>query len=91
MELTLSDFSVTDIWELGAGVVSPDDNVLDISDGYSSLEGNLGKSTVMVQTGHGGEIASWDLSSSILGANESIGVGWVSNNNNLNKVESLKF
>lgn len=82
--------SVGDIWELSSRVISPDDNVLDISDGCSGFKGELSKSTVMVQSGHGREVLGWDLSGGVLGSNECIGVGWVSNNDNLKVMEILK-
>lgn len=71
------------IRELGARVVSPDDDVLDVSDSGSSLESNLGQGAVVVKSGHGREVLSRDLSSGILGGDEGVRVGWVSNNDNL--------
>lgn len=40
----------------------------------------------MVQSGHGGEVLGGDLLGSILGTDEGVGVGRVSDNKNLKKI-----
>lgn len=74
--------SVGDIWELGEGVVSPDDEVLDTSDINLQFFRDLVSSSVLVQSGQSSEVSGWNIWSEMR-ADHRVGVGWVSNNNNL--------
>ena len=59
-ELTRLSFTVdggsVDVRVLGGGVVAPDDGVLHLLDGNGGLDGKLGNSTVVVQTGESREV-----------------------------------
>ena len=67
------------VWILSSTVVSPNDNVLDITDCAISSLSDLADCSVLVESCHGGEVLLGDGWSE-LRANESICVGWVSNN-----------
>jgi hypothetical protein len=63
-------------------VVTPDAQFVDVSHLASSLKSQLGKGSVVVQPGHGGEVLLWDTLSVLL-EDEAVGVGWVSNDDGL--------
>ena len=63
-------------------MVAPDGHLLDISDLGVGLESELGKGTVVIETGHGGERGGREIGSIVL-ADESVGVGRVADNNGL--------
>lgn len=51
-----SNSGAADIGVHGGRVVSPDGHLLDVSDLGTGLEGKLSKSSVVIKTGHGGEV-----------------------------------
>ena len=62
-------------------MVSPNDDLLDIVNGASSLLGDLPEGSIVIKTGHGGKV----LLRKILGmssSNQTVGVGRVSHNQN---------
>ena len=63
----------------GGRVVSPEGQILHISDLGASLECDLCNGTVLVETGHGGEVSGGEIRRVVL-SNEAISVGRVSNN-----------
>ena len=63
-------------------MVAPDSHLLDIGDLGVGLESELGKGTVVIETGHGGERGGREIGSIVL-ADESVGVGRVADNNGL--------
>ena len=63
-------------------MVAPDSKLLNVGDFGVGLEGELSKGTVVVKTGHGSEVLSGDAGSIVL-ADQSVGVSWISNNNGL--------
>lgn len=73
------NLGVSDVWVHGWRVVSPDSHVLDVGHLGSGLEGELGECSVVIESGHGGEVLSWKIWGVVL-ADEGVGVGWVSNN-----------
>lgn len=73
------DNGVADIWVHGWGVVAPDGHLLDVGDLGVGLESKLGKSSVVVKSGHGSEVLSWDIWSVVL-ADHGVSVGWVTDN-----------
>jgi len=58
-------------------MVTPDAQLFDISDLALSLEGQLGKSSIVIKSRHGSEVFRWNTLS-VLGKNEAVSVGWVS-------------
>lgn len=76
------DFGVVDIWVLSQGVVSPNDDVLDVFNSGLELVGELGDSSVLVQSSKGGEIFLRN-GGSVVGCDEGVSVSGVSNNQNL--------
>jgi hypothetical protein len=77
-----SDSGVSDVWVHGWGVVAPDGHLLDVGDLGAGLESELSQGAVVVETGHGSEVLGWEVWSVVL-ANHSVGVGWVSDNDGL--------
>ena len=71
-------------------MVTPDGHLLDVGHLGSSLEGELSECSVVVESGHGGEVLSWKIWSVVL-ADESVGVGWVSNDNGLGITGAVEF
>jgi len=51
---------VESIWVLGGGVVSPDDDVVDIIDGAASLISELTLGSALVKSGKSGEVLLGD-------------------------------
>lgn len=70
------------IGELGVGVVSPDENVVDIGDVNASLFGDLVAGSVVVQTSESAEVLLGD-GGGAGGSNKAVGVGGVSDNEDL--------
>src|SRR5690606_7216004 len=68
--------AVVQVWVLGAGVVAPDGHLLDVVDGLAELVGQLRHATVVVEAGHGGELARVDVRRVALG-DQGVGVGRV--------------
>lgn len=66
-------------------MVTPDDDVVDILDGSSSLVCKLAYSSALVKSGQSSEVLLGD-SGSIVRANESVGVGGVSDDTNLHSL-----
>lgn len=73
---------VSNVGVHGGRVVSPDSHLGDVVDGRVGLQGKLGKSSVVVESGHGSEVFPGN-SGSVVGADQSVGVSRVSNNNSL--------
>ena len=69
-------------------MVAPDSKLLDIGDFGVGLKSKLGKGAVVVKTGHSSEILSWNAWSVVL-ANQSVGVGWVSDDDGLGSALSM--
>jgi hypothetical protein len=69
-------------------VVAPDSKLLDIGDFGVGLKSKLGKGAVVIKTGHSSEILSWNAWSVVL-ANQSVGVGWVSDDDGLGSALSM--
>jgi len=63
-------------------VVTPDGHVLNLGDLGTSLESELGEGSVVVESGHGSEVLSWDIGSVVL-ADHSVSVGRVTDNDGL--------
>jgi len=82
------DGGVSDVRVHGRRVVSPDSHLVDRGDGVSCLEGKLGEGSVVVESGHGSEVLSWDIGSVVL-ADKTVGVGRVSDNNGLDITSSV--
>lgn len=76
------DDGVSDIGVHGGRVVSPDGHLLDGGGHVTGLEGELSEGSVVVESGHGGEVGNGNIGSVAL-ADESVGVGGVSDNNGL--------
>src|SRR5690606_9163053 len=74
--------AVVQVRVLGAGVVAPDGHLLDVVDGLAELVGQLRHATVVVETGHGGELARVDVRRVALG-DQGVGVGRVADYQNL--------
>jgi len=66
----------------GGRVVSPDAEVLDVGDLNSSLLGELGESSVVVESGHGGEVLLGDVLG-VVGGDQAVGVAGVSDDDDL--------
>lgn len=64
-------------------MVAPNSHLLNVGDLGVGLESKLGKSSVVIEASHGGEVLSWDFWGIVL-ANHGVGVGWVTNNDGLN-------
>lgn len=77
-----SDGSVADVGVHRGGVVAPDGHLLDVGDLGVGLEGKLGQGTVVVKTGHGGEVLSGDAGGVVL-ADHGVGVGRVADDDGL--------
>ena len=73
---------MSNVWHLGEGMVSPDYHILDVFHLSTSLLTNLAHCSILVQSGQGSEVLLWDAWS-IVRADESVGIGWVSNNEDL--------
>lgn len=73
---------VANIGVHGGRVVSPEGQVLHIGDLGASLEGDLCNGTVLVETGHGGEVGGGEIGRVVL-SNQAVSVGRVSNNDGL--------
>ena len=63
-------------------MVSPDGQLLDVSDFGASLKSQLSDCSVVVETSHGSEGMGWEILGVVL-ADHSIGVGWISDDNSL--------
>lgn len=63
-------------------MVAPDGELVDVGDLGSSLKSELGKGSVVVESGHGGEVLAGDAWA-VVGEDESVGVGGVSNDDGL--------
>ena len=63
-------------------MVSPDSQLLDVSDTRVSSESELGEGSIMIESRHSGELAGWDSFSGVL-EDKTVSVGWVSDNNSL--------
>src|SRR5690606_3385604 len=74
--------AVVQIRVLGAGVVAPDGHFLDVVDGLAQFVGQLCHATVVVEAGHGGELARVDVRRVALG-DQGVGVGRVADYQNL--------
>jgi len=79
---------VADVGVHGGGVVTPDGHLLDVSNLDASLEGKLGQSSVVVETGHGSEVLSGNTGSVVL-ADHGVGVGRVTNDDGLDITLSI--
>jgi len=66
----------------GWGVIAPDRHLCDVVDRRVGLKSKLGQGSVVVESGHSSKVLSWD-SGSVMCADQSVGVGWVSDNNGL--------
>ena len=77
-----TDGAVSNIWVHSWRVVTPDAELLDVGDLGLRLEGQLGKGSVVIESGHGSEVLGWDSLGSVL-QNEAVSVGWVSYNDGL--------
>jgi hypothetical protein len=82
------DDGVSDIGVHGGRVVSPDGHLVDGGDGVTGLESELGEGSVVVESGHGGEVGNGDIGSVVL-ADEGVGVGGVSDNDGLDVTRSV--
>lgn len=69
-------------------MVAPDCELLNVSDFRVGLECELSKGTIVIKTGHGSKVLSGDAGSIVL-ADQSVGVGWVSDNNSLSSALSV--
>lgn len=63
-------------------MVTPDSEVLDVSDLGPSLKSELGEGSVVVESGHGGEVLTRNARA-VVSEDEAVSVGGVSNNNRL--------
>ena len=63
-------------------MITPDDDVVNILDGGTSLVGELADSSALIESGEGAEVLLGD-GGGVVGADQSVGVGWVSNDGNL--------
>ncbi len=77
-----ADFSVEKIRELRVGVVSPDENVVDLGDVNTNLFGDLVTGSIVVEASERTEVLIGD-GGGTSGRNEAVGVGGVSNNEHL--------
>ena len=75
------DLSVGDIGVLGGAVVAPDGEAFDFGDEAVGLLRELGEAAIVVESGHGGELAGVDVRSSA-GGDQCVGVGGVTDHNN---------
>lgn len=73
------DLSVPGIGVLSGGVVSPDGDASDLVRSNTGLGGNLGGSSVLIESGQGGEVLLGDGWGVFLG-NQTVGVGGVADN-----------
>ena len=63
-------------------MVSPDGHFLNVSHLGSGLESDLSEGSVVIKSGHGSEVFSWETWGICL-ADKAVSVCWVSNNNSL--------
>jgi len=63
-------------------VVSPDGHLLDVGNSVAGLEGELGQSAVVVESGHSCEVVNWDIRC-VVRADKGVGVSGVADNNGL--------
>ena len=61
-------------------MVSPNAHFFDISHLAPCLESQLGEGSLVIKSCHGGEAPVWDALRILL-EDQTVGVGWVSNNN----------
>ena len=73
------------IWVLSIGVVSPNDNVVNVVDVSAHLVGKLAVGAVLIEAGESGEVRLRDRGS-VVGADECVGVCWVANNSDLDSL-----
>ena len=73
------------IWVLGGGVVSPDEDVVDIIDSAAGLVSELALGSALVKSDHCGEVLLGDRGG-VGRANKSVSVGGVSDNAHLNSL-----
>lgn len=85
---TLDDLGVLDIGELRGRVVAPDNHVLHVAHRNATFEGDLRRGTVMVETGHGREVAGRHLAGSVFSSNEGIRIGRIADHDNLTKLSN---
>jgi hypothetical protein len=64
-------------------VVSPNAEVFNVSKWLLKFLGKLIDSSVVVKSGHGREVLLWN-SLCVVGEDEAVGVGWVSDDNDFN-------
>ena len=82
------DGGVVDIGVHGGGVVTPDDDVLDLVGGDAALGADHAHHAIVVEAGHGGEVLPGDLGGE-MAHDESVGVGGVTDNEDLEVGGSL--
>eukprot|EP00043_Microstomoeca_roanoka_P030223 m.25380 g.25380 ORF g.25380 m.25380 type:complete len:341 (+) comp9843_c1_seq1:169-1191(+) len=83
--ISINNVSVFNVRVLCGGMVTPDNDVLNLACVDTSLLSNHSASTALIQVGQSGELRlgnAWG----VLGSNESIGVGGVTHNNNLDRL-----
>ena len=71
-----------DVGILGGGMVAPDGDLGDVVDAGAGFGGQLAEGTVVVQAGHGGELARIDVRRVTLG-DQGVGVGRVADHQHL--------
>lgn len=88
VNLALENCSVVDIRVLCERVVAPDDHILDVFNGNAELVAELRKSAVLIESSQGSEVLLGD-GRSIVRSDQGIGVGGVSDNENLDILASV--
>jgi len=78
-----NSFSVGDVWVLSLGVISPDNNILNISAWDTESSGDLVHRSVLVKSSQSSNVSSWDLWSEF-SKDSSVSVSWVTDNADLN-------
>ena len=74
--------SVESIRVLSGGMVTPDDDVVDVLNGGTGLVGDLAGSSALIKSGESGEVRLGDRGG-VVGADECVGVGRVADNGDL--------
>ena len=64
-------------------VISPNNNLSNISDSWASFFGYLPDSSIMIKSSHSSKVSLWQILG-VSGQNQSVGVSWVSNNKSSN-------
>jgi len=77
-----SNSCVESIRVLGCTVVSPNNDILNIFDFAAYFSWNLRQGSALIKSGHSSEVLLWDRWS-VSRSDQSVSVGWVSNNANL--------